>query len=211
MGLFDNLKNDVGNDLKSVEQKINTTEGRKWIRYCVYGIVILLFLMISSCMFRSCTTPRIVPKVVYSEPQQQPIIHQSSDSSNMLIGGMLGYAIGQRMSNGQVYNGNNQPTTIINNRTYYIKADGSKIEKDKVTTQASKSITYPTPVKVKAPGDVEAERQRVLMKQEEDKRNIINQRKASLVASQQARNQSNTSGFNKFSKSSGSINLTKKK
>jgi hypothetical protein len=117
VNIYDNFKADVAKDTKLTEEKLNTTEGRKWVKYAVYGAVGVLFLMIGACvvnsMFMSAPQHKAYVNENYVQPalevqqvaaQPQPVYQNNPDPMSGVLTGMV---IGSMMSNGMAYNGHN--------------------------------------------------------------------------------------------------------
>lgn len=143
MSILDKVKASVSEDarkaeftLKQMEAKVDTTQGAKVLKYVLYALAAIVVLGLGSCMFKACTMSPQEHKAYinenYVQPQAQqpvavapqPVVVQGNSGAGDMA---LGYIIGRTMSNGQVYNGHNAPTTVVNNRTYIIRADGSKV------------------------------------------------------------------------------------
>lgn len=234
MSLLNNLKNDLKNDANKMkveagklETKIDTPDGRKWIRYVAYGSLVIFFLIIGSCMLKACKMTSQEHKAYINDNyvnggnsgmiypnqtpiQSQPIIVQNESGASSFLAGMI---IGRSlMPDGSVYRGTpEQKTIIVNNYNItHPKTVVSTNTPNNTNVGTKPTMTYPAPAKVKSPGDMEAEKQKALMKQEADKKAAIEQRKAQLKAAQKARKHSNSGGFNSFSKKSV-VNLSKKR
>jgi len=227
---YDNLKEDFKKDASNVNEKLETTQGRSVVRYVAYAIILGAIIIISLMIIRGCTTEHkvyntayIPTPVVQEVPVQQPVYQQnngynSADTAVLATAGILtGVAIGAMISNGHggyyPYDGHNgyydshyrgpSYTRVQNIYVTHKTVAPVKVVPTSVPNTASvgtkPTMTYPTPnvAKVRNPGDIEAERQQKIMRQ-------VEERKASLKAAQEARKQSNSSGFNKMSKSSSS-------
>jgi hypothetical protein len=142
MGLFDNLKQDVESDMKKLgkaskqaEQKLDTKDGRKLIRYGAYILIALVILSLGYCTLKSCTMGPQEHKAYIRTNYVDPYVARDTVIVPVPIGG----------------------TTVVNHTTVNkIVPTPAPI---KPTVGTNSPMTYP---KVKTPGDVQAAKDKAI-------------------------------------------------
>lgn len=223
---FEELGKKVDKQVAEAEVEVDKTKKEfkrlsKTSKYIVYGLVGLVVLGFGSCALKGCgktNTPTQVTQTVAPVEQvvsQQPqpvVVQQGSNTGDMIMAGALGYMIGQTMSNGQVFNGHNAPTKVVNNHVYYVGASGKVVDKATVDKKVETSKPV-TPINqksvdqksIKKEADKVAEAEKAKMKAETEQKAKQEKLKADLKAKQTVRSTTPVTskpsgGFKSFSK-----------
>lgn len=223
---FEKLGKQLDKQVAEAEVEVDKTKKdfnglSKTSKYIIYGLIGLVVLGFGSCALRGCgktNTPIQVTQIVAPVEQvisQQPqpvVVQQGSNTGDMIMAGALGYMIGQTMSNGQVFNGHNAPTKVVNNHVYYVGADSKTVDKAIIDKKVETSKPA-TPINqksvdqknIKKEADKVAETEKAKMKAEAEQKVKQEKLKADLKAKQTVRSPTPVTskpsgGFKSFSK-----------
>lgn len=162
-GLYDNFKEDAKKDYEAIEKKLDTKEGRNYVKWAAYGMLAIIVLLFVSCVAQMALAPRHVAvqgEVVATQPvaaapvaAAPTVVYQNNPDP--MTGVITGMAIGTLMSNGMRYDGHNgyyhsgysgPPRTIVVNKTTVINKTVAAPAVKPTVTPVTPKFTPPTPV-----------------------------------------------------------------